>query len=198
MSKGDIRWVVAGSLVAIAGGALVALRHGSHSHFRAADVAESDRFAGFSTRPFSNTPQPPPPPETPEQAAHQVEDAMMRWRAAILTKDAATVIALDMDFRSRPARYREALEKSARSDENERVRAFSTRVLGKLKNAGEATLFQQLLADASPYVRQNAAWGLGELGGAGAVAAAELRRARSKDTAEAVRLAARDALGKVE
>ena len=198
MPRGDVRWFVAGSVVAMAFGGLLVLRHGSHSRPRGADEGAGDRFAGFSTRPFSNMPQPLPPPETPEQAAHQVDDAMMRWRAAILTKDAATVIALDQDFHQRPVRYRDALEKSARADENERVRAFSTRVLGKLKDAQEAELFKQLLADSSPYVRQNAAWGLGELGGAGAVAVAELRHARNKDSAEAVRLAARDALGKVE
>jgi hypothetical protein len=193
MSKRDFRWVVVGSLFAIAGGAFWALRHGSQSGAGAAGQAAGDGFAGFSTRPSS-----PVIPETPEQAAHQVDDAMVRWRAAILTKDAATVIALDQDFHQRPVRYRDALEKSARTDENERVRAFSTRVLGKLKDAQEAALFKNLMSDSSPYVRQNAAWGLGELGGAGAVAVAELRHARTKDSAEAVRLAARDALGKVE
>jgi HEAT repeats len=196
MSKGVTWWAVAGSLFAIAGGGFFALRHGSHA--TSSDPSAGDRFAGFSTRPFSNDVAPPPPPETPDQMAHQVEDAMMRWRAAILTKDAATVVALDQDFHTRPARYRTALEKSARSDENERVRAFSTRVLGKLKDAQEAPLLKQLLNDSSPYVRQNAAWGLGELGGAGAVAMAELKHARKKDSAEAVRLAAKDALGKVE
>jgi hypothetical protein len=198
MSRRDIRWVVVGAVVAMTGGGFLALRHGASRRAGSGDEAAGDRFAGFSTRPFSNTPEPLPPPETPEQAAHQVDDAMMRWRAAILTKDASTVIALDQEFHRRPARYRDALEKSAQSDENERVRAFSTRVLGKLKDAQEAPLFRRLLADASPYVRQNAAWGLGELGGAGAVAVAELRHARTKDSAEAVRLAAKDALGKVE
>ena len=103
-----------------------------------------------------------------------------------------------MDFKQDPDRYREALEKSAQHDETERVRAFSTRVLGKMKNPDEALLFKHLLADSSPYVRQNAAWGLGELRGAAAVAVAELRRARARDSAEAVRMAAKDALGKVE
>ncbi|MES1210454.1 MAG: HEAT repeat domain-containing protein [Pseudomonadota bacterium] len=54
------------------------------------------------------------------------------------------------------------------------------------------------MADASPYVRQNAAWALGELRGAGSVAVAELRRVRTRDAAPAVRSAAKDALGKVE
>ena len=65
--------------------------------------------------------------------------------------------------RRRPGRER-------RKDANERVRAFSTRVLGKFKQVELAETFERLLEDGSPFVRQNAAWALGELG-------AEVRRA---------------------
>lgn len=198
MRRGDKRWIAAGSLVAIAGAGLLVLSRGHHQGPKPADEPSADRFQGFSTRPFANTPAAPPPPETPEQAAREVDGQMMRWRAAILNKDAQTVISCDMDFKQRPDRYREALEKSAQTDENERVRAFSTRVLGKMKNPAEAPVFKKLLADRSPYVRQNAAWGLGELHGAASIAVADLRRARSRDSAETVRMAAKDALGKVE
>ena len=85
----------------------------------------------------------------------------------------------------------------AEAEENERVRAFSTRVLGKLKNAALAPLYRRLLSDKSPYVRQNAAWALGELGAAAAPALAELQTASTKDPANDVRAAARDALGKL-
>ena len=68
----------------------------------ATDEAGSPGFQGFSTRPFSNTPAPPPPPETAEQVAQDVEASMMRWRVAILNKDAQAVIGLDMDFKQRP------------------------------------------------------------------------------------------------
>jgi HEAT repeat protein len=197
MPRPDIRWIAAGSLFAIAGVGALALRHGPH-HARPTDEAGTPGFQGFSTRPFTNTPAPPPPPETAEQVAQDVDASMMRWRVAILNKDAPAVIGLDMDFGQRPDRYRKALEKSAQTDENERVRAFSTRVIGKMKNPEEAPLFKRLLADTSPYVRQNAAWGLGELRGAGSVAVAELRRARARDAAPEVRSAAKDALGKVE
>ncbi|HVT10444.1 MAG TPA: HEAT repeat domain-containing protein [Polyangia bacterium] len=197
MSRPHTTWIAAGSLLVIAGVGSLALRHHGHAP-RATDEADGAAFQGFSTRPFSNSPAPPPPPETPQQVAQDVEASMMRWRVAILNKDAQAVIGLDMDFKQRPDRYREALEKSAASDENERVRAFSTRVLGKMKNPEEAPLLKRLLADTSPYVRQNAAWALGELRGAGAVAVAELRRARARDVAPEVRSAAKDALGKVE
>jgi len=198
MPRGNIRWIAAGSLIALAGVAFLVFRDGGPGRSHIMDEASGDHFQGFSTRPFSNTPAPPLPPETPDQTAHQVESLMVRWRGAILNKDAPTVVSCDMEFMERPDRYREALEKSAESEENERVRAFSTRVLGKMKNPAEADLFKRLLSDASPFVRQNAAWGLGELRGAASSALAELRRARARDAAPAVRMAAKDALGKVE
>jgi hypothetical protein len=162
------------------------------------DESAADRFRGFSTRPFSNPSVSPPQPETAEHRALEVDGQMMRWRAAILSKDAPTVIACDLDFAQSPERYRKPLEVSARTDENERVRAFSTRVLGKMRNPDEAPLFQRLLDDSSPYVRQNAAWALGELRARGSVALRELRRAQAHDSAEAVRAAAKDAIGKIE
>ena len=122
---------------------------------------------------------------------------MGRWRTAILVKDAPSVIQLDMTFRQLPERFTPALAKSAEKDDNERVRAFSTRVLGKLKNPDEAPLYRRLLTDKSPYVRQNAAWALGELGPAGAPALAELQRASRSDPANDVRAAAKAALGKL-
>jgi len=198
MPRGNIRWIAAGSLIALAGVGFFVVRHGSHRRSHFMDEAAGDGFRGFSSRPFSNTPAPPPPPETPEQAAHQIDAQMARWRGAILNKDAPAVVSCDMDFMQRPDRYREALEKSAQGDDNERVRAFSTRVLGKMKNPAEAGLFKRLLSDSSPYVRQNAAWALGELRGGAAEAVADLRRARSRDKEPAVRMAAKDALGKVE
>jgi hypothetical protein len=198
MARGTIRWIAAGSLIALAGVGFLVARQGRHGRSHVMDEAAGDRFQGFSTRPFSNTPEPPPPPETPEQAAKQVDGMMVRWRGAILNQDAPTVVSCDMEFMQRPERYREALEKSAQSEENERVRAFSTRVLGKMKNPAEAPLFKKLLSDASPFVRQNAAWALGELRGGASGAVAELRRARARDAAPAVRMAAKDALGKVE
>ena len=102
-----------------------------------------------------------------------------------------------MTFRQTPARYTAALAASAEGDGNERVRAFSTRVLGKLKNAAEAPLYQRLLTDKSPYVRQNAAWALGELGPAAAPAVAELQKASARDPANDVRSAAKAALAKL-
>jgi HEAT repeat protein len=109
-----------------------------------------------------------------------------------------------MAFQERPDRYLNALVTSSQIESNERVRAFSTRTLGKFRRPTLALHFRRLLADQSPFVRQNAAWALGELanvsGGreAARLAIAELVRARAKDIDGAVRAAARGTLNKIE
>lgn len=126
------------------------------------------------------------------------------WREAILQKDADTVVRLDLSFREAPERYIAALVGRARSDANDRVRAFSTRELGKLVRAELAPQFERLLTDVSPYVRQNAAWALGELGSlpdgrsAAQSALANLRHMGARDPAGEVRSAARNALARLE
>jgi hypothetical protein len=202
MARGHKRWIIAGSFVVLTGVGWFALRDrgAGGRHPLGADQANDDKFQGFSSRPFAAAGAdlpPPAPPETPEMVAKQVEGVMGRWRTAILVKDAQSVVALDLAFRQMPDRYTAALAASAETDENERVRAFSTRVLGKLKSAAEASLYRRLLADQSPYVRQNAAWALGELGPAAAPAVAELQKASVRDPANDVRAAAKVALGKL-
>lgn len=200
MSRGDKRRIIAGSVVVLTGLGWFALRDRSASwrHPFGSDQANADKFQGFSSRPFASAgAELPPAPETPEVIAKEVEGTMGRWRTAILVKDAPSVVALDLTFRQKPDRYTAALATSAESDGNERVRAFSTRVLGKLKNSAETPLYQRLLADHSPFVRQNAAWALGELGPAAAPAVAELQKASARDPANDVRAAAKDALRKL-
>jgi HEAT repeats len=201
MLRGNRRWIATGAIVALAGLGWFALHDRGAARRDAAASGEpgGDRFQGFSSRPFSGvgSPAKPAAAETPETIAAQVDGVMRRWRNAILLKDAPTVVSLDLTFRQAPERFTAALAKSAETDGNERVRAFSTRVLGKLKAPAEAALYERLLADQSPYVRQNAAWALGELGSAGTPAVAELQRASQRDPANDVRAAAKDALGKL-
>ena len=122
---------------------------------------------------------------------------MARWRNAILVKDAATVIALDMTFRQAPERYTPALAKSAETDGNERVRAFSTRVLGKLKNADEAAALQAPARRQEPLRPAERGLGAGRAAERRArPAVAELQRASRSDPANDVRAAAKAALGK--
>jgi HEAT repeat protein len=192
--------MVAGSVAVLTGLGWFALRDRGVSwrHPLGSGPAKGDEFQGFSSRPFGAAGAAlPPPPETPEMIAKQVNEAMDRWRKAIVLKDAPSVVALDLMFRGTPDRYTAALTRSAETDENERVRAFSTRVLGKFKNVAEAPVYQRLLADKSPYVRQNAAWALGELGAAAAPAVAALQTASARDPAKDVRAAATVALEKL-
>ena len=143
-------------------------------------------------------------PETPASIEAEVDKSVSSWRAAILARNAETVLALDAAFGASPARYGVALRKLAAGDADERVRAFSTRVLGKRRDPELAGLFEELLGDKSPFVRQNAAWALGELAAvddgraAAKRAVAELRQARSRDPAPDVRSAAKSALAKME
>ena len=109
---------------------------------------------------------------------------MADWRTAIGARDADAVVRLDSAFQTSPERYRDALAASAGGDADERVRAFSTRVLGKLKRPSSRR-FEKLLQDKSAYVRQNAAWALGELAAedgreAAKHALAELRHAKKR------------------
>jgi HEAT repeat protein len=143
-------------------------------------------------------------PKTPEEIEQEVAALMRTWRDSVIQRDADAVVKLDGIFRAEPARYASALAKSAQSDPDAHVRAFSTRVLGKLAQPDYADVLGQLLSDQSSYVRQNAAWALGELGRAvnGQIAAtpalAALRRARARDPDGNVRSAARVALDHLE
>jgi HEAT repeat protein len=193
--------MAAGLLGAVTAASLLLFRH------QRADQADRQRAAdGATPRGLEATPSDTPSwrAETQEEIAAEVKRALTAWRQAILTRNADAVLSLDRAFVSSPERYRAALEVSAKSESDERVRAFSTRVLGKLKNPALAEVFEALLADKSQHVRQNAAWALGELAAkddgraAARRAVAELRHARAKDPAAEVRTAAEGALVRLE
>jgi len=166
--------------------------------------APRERWAGFESgrdvpAPTSGAGAPAPDPFSKDVTPSQVGDAMEAWRKAILEKRAPDVLSLDEAFALLPGRYGPALLRLAETDPDERVRAFSTRVLGKMKNAALVDDYRRLLDDKSPFVRQNAAWALGELahrpGGREAAEGAldELRQAAGDPVTE-VRSAATNAL----
>jgi hypothetical protein len=140
----------------------------------------------------------------PVISPQQLEGVMDLWRRSILKKDAQTVVSLDQAFAAAPLRFGPELARLAGTDAEPRIRAFSTRVLGKYKNPGLAETFQRLLADKSPYVRQNAAWALGELTlrpkgkEAAQPAFAELRHLEDADSDADVRKAATEALRRLQ
>jgi hypothetical protein len=202
------RWGAAGAAVLIFGAAALVLRH-RHQPGPGGSVGADDsppprdRWSGFEAGhdvPAGATGDASAPnPLSKEVTPDQVTAAMASWRQAILEKRREAVLSLDEAFSLLPGRYGPPLVTMAESDPDERVRAFSTRVLGKMKNAALVDDFQRLLGDKSPFVRQNAAWALGELaqrpGGREAAEAAldELRQAQD-DPATEVRTAATNAL----
>jgi hypothetical protein len=103
-------------------------------------------------------------PAQPPSSDNEVQNVMDTWRAAILGHDAERVLLCDRIFREQAGLFIQALMKSAESDPEERVRAFSTRVIGKIKDPESTDLLRKLLHDRSRYVRENAAWALGQLG----------------------------------
>lgn len=138
-------------------------------------------------------PGPAPVPAAKElPVAEQVDNVMTVWRAAITNRNSEDVLACDRIFRDEPDKYRAALVESARKDPDERIRAFSTRVLGKLKDARLTPLFRELLTDASPHVRKNGAWALGVLGAR--ESRPDLEALKRNDVAPKVRAAAAVAL----
>jgi hypothetical protein len=207
MLRGQKRWGAAGAAVLIMGATALWLRH---RHPAGGAVARHDavepreRWRGFEAgrdipAAGGSSGAAPSDPYSTNVAPGQVESAMAAWRAAILEKRAELVVSLDGAFALLPGRYGPELVKLAEGDPDERVRAFSTRVLGKMKNVALVDDFRRLLEDKSPFVRQNAAWALGELalrpGGREAAEAAfdELRQAQD-DPATEVRAAATNAL----
>lgn len=124
----------------------------------------------------------------------QVDTLMASWRTAILARDADTVMMCDRAFLGEPRTFTSALLESARHDADERVRAFSTRVLGKFEDAALIDDFRKLLDDGSAFVRENAAWGLGQLEARATSAASDLEKLRKHDKADGVRRAADQAL----
>jgi HEAT repeat protein len=137
---------------------------------------------------------------SPDDAAKRAAVAIATWRTGVLVRDADKVVQLEQTFLEAPDLYVEGLKSAAAADENERVRAFATRELGKFKRVELAAIFERLLDDKNAYVRKNAAWGLGELGASAEArhAQPQLRVIARRDPEESVRIAARTALDGIE
>lgn len=134
--------------------------------------------------------------EVDKAGRKRTEPIFDQWRSAILMKNAERVLACDQAFDGDRGRLHDGLAELAEKDSEERVRSFSTRVLGRFAMARDVDLFTRLLEnDPSPYVRQNAAWALG-LQGKGAPVDA-LRRVSEGDPDKEVRDAAAKALSQV-
>ena len=141
-------------------------------------------------------PLPPSAAAPAEPSGEQVASLMKSWHAAIVTKNAETVENLDRAFAAQPDQFIAALMENAENDPEERVRSFSTRVLGKLRRPESVDVLHRLLKDSSEYVRFNAAWALGELGDRDA--APKLLRMERHDPSAVVRQSAGNSRRKIE
>jgi len=133
----------------------------------------------------------PPVPETT-----RISNVMNLWRQSIVVRDPEGVLACDRGFLDEPSFYMAALVESAQKDSEERVRAFSTRVLGKFTNPELGPVFLGLLKDESPFVRGNAAWALGQL--SPDLGREALLRVQRQDRVESVRNSAAEALARLQ
>jgi hypothetical protein len=163
---------------------------------QAADDAVSVRapLPSLGLGPSSPTPLPTVAP--PEQTSEQIASILKSWHAAIVTKNAETVESLDRVFAEQPDRFVGPLMENAEGDSEERVRSFSTRVLGKLRRPESLEVLRRLLKDPSQYVRFNAAWALGEL--SDREAAATLLHLERRDPSPMVRQSAGASRRKIE
>jgi hypothetical protein len=179
-------YLLVAALAAVAvGGGLLLFRPGSSPAPQVRPEAAPPRLSGAP-------PYPAPPSDPVDAALLPVQALMDQWRLAILKRSPDEVLACDAAFLDDPSRYKDALVASAQTDSADQVRAFSTRVLGKFKDPSLVPVFRRMLTDPHRFVRENAAWALGEMGSR--EAARDLARVARTDPAENVRSAAAQAV----
>lgn len=122
---------------------------------------------------------------------------MNAWREAIVLKSIKEIERLSIEIERYNKESIPFLRKLALEDENERIRAFSTRSLGRMRNAELVPLFIGLLKnDTSPFVRENAAWSLGLLGDSKSLDSLQL--IADNDSSDRVRQSARKAISSIQ
>jgi hypothetical protein len=115
------------------------------------------------------------------------------WRRSVLTKNISQINQLDSQIKACGDDAIPFLTKLAKEDGNERVRAFATRILGRMNNKELSALFTELLKnDTSAFVRENSCWALGRLGNTSALEI--LQKVADNDSSEPVRKAATQAI----
>lgn len=122
---------------------------------------------------------------------------MNTWREAIVVKNIKDIQGLSIAIGRYGKESIPFMQKLALEDNNERVRAFATRSLGRMRNNELNSLFIDLLKnDKSPFVRENAAWSLGLLGDSNAIVALQL--VADNDESTQVRQVAKKAINSIE
>lgn len=145
------------------------------------------------TQPKAEIKGPFPVDNTVPERLRQIGNVMNAWRQAIIIKNINDIKHLELAIKSYGQEAIPFLRKLALEDDDERVRAFATRVLGR-KNLPElSSLFLDLLHnDNSPFVRENAAWALGRLGDPKVIDV--LQKVADSDNSEQVRQTAQESI----
>ena len=106
-----------------------------------------------------------PTNETVTEKERQIGRLFNIWRQSILTKNISQINQLDSQIKACGDEAIPFLTKLAKEDRNERVRAFATRILGRMNLSDLFSLFVELLKnDTSAFVRENSCWSLSRLG----------------------------------
>ena len=115
------------------------------------------------------------------------------WRRAVLTRNISQINQLDSQIKACGDDAIPFLTKLAKEDANERIRAFATRILGRMNNKELSALFIELLKnDTSAFVRENSCWSLGRLGNTESLDI--LQKTADSDASAPVRQAATEAI----
>ncbi len=134
--------------------------------------------------------------EVPE-SERQLGRVLNAWREAVVIKNINDIERLSREVDKSGESAIPFLRKLGQEDPNERVRAFAVRILGRMRRTDLTDFFMDRLKnDASPFVRENAAWALGEIGAADAVPL--LQTVAATDASTTVRQSAQKALAAIK
>ena len=134
-----------------------------------------------------------PTDKTLPEKDRQIGHLMNTWRKAVLSKNINEIKQLDMQIKGCGDEAIPFLTRLAKGDENERVRAFALRILGRMNKTDLYSLFIELLQnDRSAFVRENACWSLGRLANSDAIEV--LQKTADSDVSEQVRKSAEDSI----
>lgn len=130
--------------------------------------------------------------EVPEQE-RRIGLVVNAWRQAVVMKRIKEIEQWNNQVVGYGSESVPFLKKLAAEDENERVRAFAVRVIGRMHRSDLDSFFIMLLQkDRSPFVRENAAWSLGELGNGRYIDI--LQSVANNDESDRVRQTARESI----
>ncbi|HLD35926.1 MAG TPA: HEAT repeat domain-containing protein [Planctomycetota bacterium] len=147
------------------------------------------------------TPEDPKGPFPTDATATEKERQIGRlfniWRQSVLTRNITQINQLDSQIKGCGNEAIPFLTKLAKEDRNERVRAFATRILGRMNLSDLFSLFVELLKnDTSAFVRENSCWSLSRLGNIEALEI--LQKVADSDSSAQVRKAASEAIEKIK